>query len=142
MPQGSLLGPRLFSEYINDLPDITSIGEIHLYADDVTAFVNGKSVDECVCKLNDLAKEIHYWCVTNKMTVNVDTTEAMIMKRKQFTRPLAPIKIGKRMVEYKDVSKVLGVYIDNKLNWNRKIENKRREIRSSKTELRISKTHF
>ena len=118
VPQGSLLGPRLFSVYMNDLPDITSTGEIHLYADDVTAFVNGKSVDECVCKLNDLAKEINNWCVTNKMTVNVDKTEAMIMKRKRFPGPLTPIKIGKRMVEYKDVSKVLGVYIDNKINWN------------------------
>ena len=59
VPQGLLLGPRLFSVYVNDLPDITSTGEVHLYADDVTAFVNEKSVDECVCKLNDLAKEIN-----------------------------------------------------------------------------------
>ena len=41
------------SVYMNDLPDITSEGEIHLYADDVTAFVD---VDECVCKLNVWAK--------------------------------------------------------------------------------------
>ena len=71
VPQGSLLGPRLFSGYMNDLPDVTSTGEIHWYADDVTAFINGKSVDECVCKLNDLTKEINNWFVTNKMTVNV-----------------------------------------------------------------------
>ena len=80
MPQGSLLGPRRFSVYMNDLPDITSTGEMHLYEDDVTAFVNLKRVDECVCKLKDLAKEINNWCVTNKITVNVDKTEAMITK--------------------------------------------------------------
>ena len=44
------------------------------------------------------------------------------MKRKRFTGPLAPIKIGKRMVKYKDVSKVLGVCIDNKLNLNAHID--------------------
>ena len=52
VPQGSLLGPILFSVYMNDLPDITSTGEIHLYADDVAAFVKGENVDECVSKLN------------------------------------------------------------------------------------------
>ena len=52
------------------------------------------------------------------MTINVDKTEAMIIKRKQLIGPLAPIKIGQKIVEYKEMSKVLGVYIDNKLDWN------------------------
>ena len=37
---------------------------------------------------------------------------------KQFPGLLVPIRIGKRIVEYKDVSKVLGVYIHNRLDWN------------------------
>ena len=52
------------------------------------------------------------------MTINVGKTEAMIMKRKQLIGPLAPIKMGEKIVEYKEVSKVPGVYIDNKLDWN------------------------
>ena len=67
MPQGSLLGPRLLSVYMNDLPSLISAGETYLFADDATAFVNGKSSDKCVCKLN-IAKEINKWCVANKMT--------------------------------------------------------------------------
>ena len=118
VPQGSLLGPILFSVYMNDLPDITSTGETHLYADDVTAFLKGETVDECVSKLNGLATEMNNWSLTNKMTINVGKTEAMIMKRKQFIGPLAPIKIGEKIVEYREVSKVLGVHIDNKLDWN------------------------
>ena len=46
----------------------------------------------------------------------------MIMKRKQFIGPLAPIKIEEKIVEYKQISKVLGVYIDNKLDWHSHIE--------------------
>ena len=45
IPQGSLLGPRLFSIYVNDMPDASIFGEIHLYADDATVFVTSKTVD-------------------------------------------------------------------------------------------------
>ena len=44
-------------------------------------------------------KEIYNWCVANKMTINVDKTEAVIMKRKQFTVPLAAVEIGGKTVE-------------------------------------------
>ena len=56
------------------------------------------------------------------MTINIDKTEAMMMKRKQFTGPLAQVEIEGKTVEYKEVSKVLGLYIDNKLDWHSHID--------------------
>ena len=58
VPQGSLLGPKLFPILVNDLPDCISNGEIHLYADDTTAFVIGKNEDEVVPLLNIILTEI------------------------------------------------------------------------------------
>ena len=93
-----------------------------MYSDDETAFVKGENVDECVTKLNVLATGMNTWCVTKKIKINVDKKEAMIMKRQQFTDPHVPIRIGKNIVECKEVSKVLGVYIDHKLDLNAHID--------------------
>ena len=48
IPQGSLLGPRLYSIYVNDLPDAITLGKVLMYADDTTIYCMGKSFDE-VC---------------------------------------------------------------------------------------------
>ena len=39
--QGFLVGPGLFSIYVNDFSESVLQGELHMYADDATAFVVG-----------------------------------------------------------------------------------------------------
>ena len=39
MPQGSLLGPRLFGFQVNDLPDSVESGEVEMFADDTEAYL-------------------------------------------------------------------------------------------------------
>ena len=38
VPQGSLLDPRLYTIYVNDLPDHVDSGDIYLYADDTMVY--------------------------------------------------------------------------------------------------------
>jgi len=40
VPKGTVLGPLLFSIYVNNLPSILSECEVHLYADDVQMYVS------------------------------------------------------------------------------------------------------
>ena len=51
VPQGSLLGPRLFASYVNDLPDSITSGEVYMYADDITIYVVGNTVDDITTAL-------------------------------------------------------------------------------------------
>ena len=60
--QGSHVGPILFSIYINDFSESVSQGELHMYADNTTAFVICDSTDDVVRKLNLQFAEICRWC--------------------------------------------------------------------------------
>ena len=43
VPQGSLLGPWLFSIHVNDLPDFVKSGILFMFADDTTIYSIGKT---------------------------------------------------------------------------------------------------
>ena len=118
VPQGSLLGPRLFTYYVNDLGDSVTEGNLALYADDTTLYVIGNNVDEVVDGLNRALFEIYNWCRNNKLTMHAGKTEAMIISFRTFCGPLKPIKLGDKIVNFVSETRCLGVTIDSKLSWN------------------------
>lgn len=117
VPQGSLLGPRLFKIYVNDLPGSVKEGWTFLFADDTTIYCIGDNVESVVDSLNRIASQLYQWCIENKLTVNTDKTEAMLITAKPFVGPLRKLGFGNDNVKFVNVSCSLGVYIDSQLKW-------------------------
>lgn len=53
IPQGSVLGPTLFTLFTNDLPEAISEGDLYMYADDTSIYA-----DVAVAALNNALQEV------------------------------------------------------------------------------------
>ena len=65
VPQGSILGPLLFTILINNLPRAVNKASVFMYADDTTISVSGTSKQEIEVQLNDVLKEVYDWTAKN-----------------------------------------------------------------------------
>ena len=120
--QGSLLGPRLFAIYVNDLPNLSEIGCIHMFADDTTIYYIGKEVEETIDALNYILNDFRVWCLKNHLTVHTGKNEAMLISSHVFVGSLRPLMFGNSYIHFTTKSTCLGVEIDYKLNWKPQVK--------------------
>lgn len=73
--QGSVLGPLLFSLYINDLPSVCSDVETQLYADDAVVYAHGSTKQQAAAKLTNGLICITAWL--NQSCLQLNTTKAV-----------------------------------------------------------------
>jgi hypothetical protein len=126
VPQGSNLGPLLFLLYINDLPNCLSLSAASMFADDTNISTYGTSAVEIQEHLNHDLENIHQWMLANRLTLNKEKTEYMIIGSRQKLSKIInepEIHVGETTIKRVSYSKTLGVVIDEHLTWQRQIEN-------------------
>ncbi len=121
VPQGSILGPILFSLYVNDLP-LYLKDSCELFCDDTTVHTSSSSLN-CVSKsLQNSANNLSEWCKLNHMLLNPQKTKLMLIttrqKRQNLTSQLPAVFIDNQIIAEVDTHKVLGIVIDNNLSWS------------------------
>jgi len=130
VPQDSVLGPILFTIYVLPIASIVSSHSVNQqqYTDDTQLFlfISSACLSSSLCSLQRCVSSLHSWFLHNGLVLNQIKTEAICFStnpRLKSLSSLTSIEIAGSYVPLANHNKLLGITLDNHLNFNRHISN-------------------
>jgi exonuclease III len=129
IPQGSILGPKMFLIYINDIFGIEFRGILQLFADDAVLTYSEDTVEELrESMLHDLHLLLE-WMTKNRLTMNIDKTKFVVFSLGTSTAvEFNEISFRGQAINRVNSYKYLGLHIDSQLNFSVHIDHIVRKI--------------
>ena len=128
VPQGSILGPLLFTILVSDMRCHIWDGSYHQYADDTDLLfeTSTDNVNDTIAKANNVLENVNTYCSDNFLMLNAGKTKYMFIGsrpslKKLDSMALTDLKIKNTVLERVKVARNLGVNIDELLSWRKHI---------------------
>ena len=130
VPQGSVLGPLLFTVYTSPVANIASsynIGQ-QQYADDTQLFIalSPKDYSADISSLSSCLCSLHSWFSLNGLALNPDKSDAILFgtsQRSHSYTSLISFDVAGSTVPLSDHVKILGVTLDSHLKMDHHVSN-------------------
>ena len=118
--QGSILGPLLFTIFINDLPSQLQYCRIHMYADDLQLHLSSPvpSITLNVNRLNDDLNRIYHWAKANGFRLNPNKSKCVVIRRRALNFNIGfDILMNGEKIRIVDAARNFGLTFNANLTW-------------------------
>lgn len=121
VPQGSIVGPLLFSLYANDLPNQLQYCRVRMYADDVQLYISCdvSNIEQCISTLNEDLQRVNIWATANGLSINPIKSKCLVIQTRLNRRIIIPdVNLNNERIETVKSAKNLGIFFNNTLTWS------------------------
>ena len=127
VPQGSVLGPVLFTVYTSTFASLLNAHGVdyHFYADDSQLYIRVENIQEAKDRLISLLSDIKIWMAKRKLKLNDGKTEIMVIKgnlRNTIETDFGDVTFEDTQLVPCENAKNLGVVLDSSLNFRSHID--------------------
>lgn len=125
VPQGSVLGPILYTIFTADLPTSEKV-LVATYADDTAIMAASTIPSQASNIIQDQLNKLHDWLQKWNIKINCNKSKHITFTNNKGDCP--PVRMNGEIIPHVESVKYLGLILDRRLNWKSHIKAKRKEL--------------